>query len=207
MMMTALERAILRDPIRRGECMAMRAASEDPLMTADELAEVSIPNKEVELVRGRLVVRDPAGTDHGRIQANLHFLLMGHVRSARLGRVFGQDTGFQIAANPDTVRGPDLAFVSAERAGVVPTRGFAAVVPDLAAEIVSYNDRPGEIFAKVGDYLETGARLVWVIDPFRRLAHVYRADGSQTTIGPEDHLDGEVVVPGFRCRLADVLDE
>ena len=66
-------------------------------------------------------------------------------------------------------------------------------------------DRPGAVLAKVADWLDAGTRLVWIIDPERRLARVYRADGSLTLVTADDALDGEDVVPGFSCLLASVL--
>jgi len=77
--------------------------------------------------------------------------------------------------------------------------------PDLVVEVLSPRDRPGETLAKVGDWLEGGARLVWVIDPERRLARVYRHDGSETSISEEEQLVGEDVLPGFYCRLGSIL--
>jgi hypothetical protein len=41
---------------------------------------------------------------------------MDFVRRQDLGDVFAQDTGFKIGSKPDTVRAPDVAFVSRERA-------------------------------------------------------------------------------------------
>ena len=91
--------------------MTMLAFSESPLLTAEELERVRLPHERTELVRGRLLVREPPSTEHGRIQANLAYLVTHHVRQNGLGAVFGQDTGFRIESSPDTVRGPDLAFV------------------------------------------------------------------------------------------------
>lgn len=187
--------------------MGMTAQSLQPLMTAEELEHLYLPDKSAELVRGRLVVREPPGTKHGEIQAILAYLVTGFVRQHRLGRVFGQDTGFKIASDPDTVRAPDLAFVAAARASQIPERGYAALVPDLVAEILSPDDRPGELLAKVGEWLDAGARLVWVIDPWRREARVHRADGALAIVGAGDMLDGEDLLPGFQCELAEVLGE
>jgi hypothetical protein len=50
-----------------------------------------------------------------------------------------------------------------------------------------------------------GARLVWVLDPERRLGRVYRHDGSETFVTAEGALDGEDVLSGFRCSLASIL--
>jgi Uma2 family endonuclease len=57
----------------------------------------------------------------------------------------------------------------------------------------------------VGDYLNAGTLLVWVIDPDRRQARVHRADGTVSVIGESDNLDGVDVLPGFSCTLAQVL--
>lgn len=176
-----------------------------PLVTASELEHLSFPNKQVELVKGQLVVREPPGSWHGAVSATLTSLLGNFVRQRSLGVVFGQDTGFKIATDPDTVRGPDVAFVVRERMHEIRKRGYAPVAPDLIAEIVSPDDRAGEVLAKVADWLGAGTRLVWVIDSQREQARVYRPDGSLTMVGADGSLDGEDVVPGFACRLNEIL--
>ena len=175
------------------------------LMSADELLRLGLPGKSTELVRGRLIVREPPGTHHGRVQSNLNVLLGGFVRAHRLGAVFGQHTGFRIASSPDTVRAPDLAFVRQERVALIPSRGYAALAPDLVAEILSPDDRPGEVLAKVGEWLTAGVELAWLIDPGRQVAHVYHSDGSVTAIASDGRLDGEGVVPGFSCAIAELF--
>lgn len=176
------------------------------LMTADDLLTLDRPNKSTELVRGKLVVREPPSTYHGRVQSTLNVLVGSFVRAHQLGAVFGQDTGFKIASDPDTVRAPDLAFVSRARVSQIGPRGYAALAPDLVAEILSPDDRPGEVLTKVGEWLEAGVVLVWVIDPDRKTANVYRADGSVTTVSSDSDLDGETVLPGFSCRLSELFD-
>jgi len=176
------------------------------LMTADELLTLELPGKSTELVRGRLLVREPPSTYHGRVQSTLNVLVGSYVRSHQLGAVFGQDTGFKIASDPDTVRAPDLAFVTRERVAQIKPRGYAALAPDLVAEILSPDDRPGEVLTKVGEWLSAGVLVVWVIDPDRKGAHVYRPDGSITTIAAGSDLDGEEVLPGFSCRLSELFE-
>jgi len=176
-----------------------------PLMTADELLHVNIPGKQVELVRGVLVVREPPGFQHGSIMARLAAMLLRHVDVHDLGLVVVGDPGFKLATNPDTVRGPDIAFIRRERVPHPVPVGFAAFSPDLVIEIRSPSDRPGDILGKVGDWLSGGARLVWVIDPERRVARVYRQDGTESTIAAEQSLDGEDLVPGFSCVLGSIV--
>ena len=175
------------------------------LVTADKLLHMNTPDKRIELVRGVLVVREPPGYRHGRVAMQLYDLLAAHVKRTGTGMAFASEIGFTLASGPDTVRAPDVGFISRERLPDPDTQGFPLQTPDLVVEVLSPNDRPGETLAKVGDWLEAGTRLVWVIDPERRLARVYRHDGSETSIPEENQLDGEEVLPGFSCRLASIL--
>jgi Uma2 family endonuclease len=182
-----------------------RGVESSQLLTAEEVVRISLPGKQVELVRGRLVVREPPGTWHGAIAANLAYQLNDFVRRAGLGIVFAQDTGFKIASKPDTVRAPDVAFVARERADQIPARGYADLAPDLLAEILSPDDRPAEVLAKVAEWLAAGTKLVWVVDPERREVRAYRGDGGMSILREHDALDGEAVLPGFRCPLPQVF--
>jgi Uma2 family endonuclease len=174
-------------------------------LTADQLLHLDMPGKSVELVRGVLVVKEPPGFLHGAVAARLAHAVMNHVNAHALGIVLAAETGFKLASDPDTVRAPDVAFVKAERVPRPLPSGYAALAPDLAVEVLSPNDRPGEVLAKVGDWLNAGARLVWVVDPVARSARMYRADGSEAFLSEHDTLDGEDVLPGFRCVVAAVL--
>jgi Uma2 family endonuclease len=183
----------------------LHGVSASSLLTAEELERISIPGKVTELLRGRLIVREPPGTHHGAIAANLTYFLSDFVRRQGSGMIFAQDTGFKIDSDPDTVRAPDVAFVARELVGVIRERGYAELAPDLLAEVLSPDDRPAEVLAKVADWLAAGTKIVWVIDPDRREARVYRQDGSLAVLASDDALDGEDVLPGFTCLLKDVL--
>lgn len=175
-------------------------------MTAEELLRLNVPNKRTELVRGQLRVREPAGYQHGDVAATCLALLHHFVREHRLGRVFAAETGFTLSRDPDTVRAPDVAFISTARLLPRDTRGFAELAPDLVVEVLSPDDRPGEVLEKAGDWLKAGCRLVWVIDPLRRTGCVYRADGTLALLDEHDAFDGEEVVPGFRSELSVLFD-
>ena len=173
-------------------------------MTAEDLLQPHVP-KHADLVRGVLVVREPPGFRHGEITVRLASALMIHVDAQSLGRVVGGDAGFRLRSDPDTVRGADIAFVSWERLPQRSPVGFPSLGPDLVVEVLSPGDRPGETLAKIADWLSAGTRLVWVIDAERRLARVYRADGTETTLDAAGVLDGEDVLSGFNCTLASIL--
>ena len=83
-------------------------------MTAQQLAALPDDGKRYELVRGELHMMSPAGHEHGRVAMRLGSQLEQHVRGHQLGTVYAAETGFLIAREPDTVRAPDVAFVSAQ---------------------------------------------------------------------------------------------
>lgn len=170
-------------------------------MSAEELLRLNMPEARRELVRGELIVREPAGFRHGDVAARLLIAVGTFVESRSLGRVLTAETGFRLRTNPDTVRAPDVAFVRRDRLPEPPPRGYAAIAPDLVIEVLSPDDRPGEVLSKVGDWLEAGTTLVWVVDPDGRTARVYRADGGQDLLTDRDRLDGEVVLPEFQYEL------
>ena len=175
------------------------------LMTAEQLLHTNIPNKRTELVRGVLIVREPPGGRHGSVVMNLAIQLGVHVQKEQAGQLFAAETGFALFRQPDTVRAPDIAFVRRERLPRPIPVGFPELAPDLVVEVLSPGDRPGETLAKVGDWLEAGAALVWVVDPERHTARIYRRDGTEAFLGEDDGLDGEDVLPGFYCALTAIL--
>ncbi len=174
-------------------------------MTADELLHANIPDKRTELVRGVLRVREPAGSMHGRVAMNLGGELRAHAKANDAGTVFAAETGFKLFTNPDTVRAPDVAFIAKGREPPPDATGFAELAPDLVVEVLSPDDRPGEVLAKVADWLSAGTCLVWVVDPSRRLARVYRQNGNETIVAADGTLEGEDVLPGFACPLTAIL--
>ncbi len=185
------------------------------LMTAEELLTYPEMDKRVELVRGRLIVREPPGMRHGECELRIAVALSNFLtadRAARgatqtLGCVMVGDPGFTLASNPDTVRAPDIAYVSRERLDGPMPHGFGECAPDLAVEIWSPTDRPGAVLAKVGAWLTAGSQLVWVVDPMHQVVTVYRADGSQALLDVHDALHGEELLPGFSVSLEELFAE
>jgi Uma2 family endonuclease len=180
------------------------ATTTRPAATEQDLLRAPEDGQKYELVDGQLRV-SPAGYRHGAVCVQLATLLNSFVKERRLGYVVDSSTGFRLPGG--NVRLPDVSFVAKGRfTGERLPEGFSDVPPDLAVEVLSPGDRSRDILDKVGEYLEAGVRVVWVIDPRRRTAVVHRSLTEVQTLGPDDFLDGGDVVPGFRCRLADVID-
>jgi Uma2 family endonuclease len=148
----------------------------------------------------------PAGNVHGNQTMRLGWRLAQHVETNDLGVVFAAETGFKLASDPDTVRGVDIAFVSKARLEAVgEVEGYWPEAPDLAVEVISPSDTYTGVEEKVTEYLQAGAKAVWVVNPRRRTITVYRSLNEITILTEQDTLDGGEVVPGFRCRVSEVF--
>jgi Uma2 family endonuclease len=167
-------------------------------ITAEELERMALGEQRVELVRGEVITMAPAGAEHGEIAGFTFGVLFQFVRAHSLGSLYAAETGFVLARNPDTVRAPDVAFVTMERAAQQRGRtGFFEGAPDLAVEVVSPHDTAEEVEAKVLDYLEAGTRMVWIVRPRTRTVTVYRSLREVQVLRPGDTLEGGEVLPGF----------
>lgn len=179
------------------------SATTSQLITADELLKLPRGQFRYELVNGELRQMSPAGHNHGRVAARLTVALGRYVEEQGLGEVYAAETGFLLRSAPDTVRAPDVAYVARERAEAVgETRGYFPGAPDLAVEVLSPSDTVRESEEKVAEWLEYGAKLIWVVSPKLRHVTVYRSPTDITVLTENGALDGESVIPGFSYPLA-----
>ncbi len=172
------------------------------LVTAEQLLHMKakLDYQWYELDRGKPVLCEPGGFEHTDAGTQLVIELGVFVKTHQLGRVLGDGGTYVLERNPDTVRIPDVSFI---RAGRVPygLKSFIDGAPDLAVEIMSPSDRFIGLERKADQYIKAGTSLVWTIRPIDRTAVVRRADGSVEKVSADGVLDGEGVVPGFKCRL------
>jgi Uma2 family endonuclease len=178
------------------------------LMTAEELLRLPTGmGKRYELIQGELRTMTPAGFQHGDITAELGSRLRTYVRAKRLGTVPAAETGYRLKSNPDTVRAPDVSFVSQARVDQVgKVKGYFPGAPDLAVEVVSPDDAAADIQAKVSEYFQAGTSLVWIIYPNTREVVVFRSTRESLTLSGQDNLEGGDVIPGFTCSVAELFE-
>jgi Uma2 family endonuclease len=175
------------------------------LITAEEFMEMDLGEGTFELVRGEVVFMPPPGPEHGRVCINVGFVLEVFGRRTGIGYTIGNDSAVRTERDPDTVRGADLSFYKTER-WPRERLGIHAppVPPDLAVEVLSPSNRPGEIAKKVREYLAVGTPLVWVVDPARRTVVMHRPGQTETVkLGDADTIENLAELPGFRCPVAD----
>jgi len=174
------------------------------LVTAEEFFDYP-DSKDHELVRGMPRVCEPPGGVHGRLAGRIAARLVEHVERLGLGTVL-VEAGYLLQRAPDTVRGPDVSFISVARLppDQIPEQ-FIPGAPDLAVEILSPGSRWSEVEEKVADYLGGGARLVWLVDSRERRVMVRYPDRPPRIVAADGELDGEDVVPGFKLALAELF--
>jgi len=175
-------------------------------VTADELLAMPDDGYCYELIKGELIRVSPPGAEHGSVTMHVAGPLYEYVKKHSLGVVYAAETGFKLEADPDTVRAPDVAFISAARRKQVGhVQGYWVGAPDLAVEVLSPYGRPRKVEGKVANWLEAGARLVWVVNSKSRTITVYRSLTEILVLTEKDTLDGGDVVPGFQIAVAEIF--
>jgi Uma2 family endonuclease len=174
--------------------------------TAERLLAMPPDGKRYELVRGELRVMSPSGNEHGAVVVRLTWRLAKHVEENRLGIVFAAETGFVISQNPDTVRAPDIAFVSQARLDVVgEVDGYWPGSPDLAVEVTSPSDSFSNVEEKALGWLAAGSKIVWVVDPKQKNVTVYRSKDDIRVLDWDSELDATELLPGWKTSVAELF--
>lgn len=160
----------------------------------------------IELVNGELVEK-PVSALSALVEVKISSRLEIFCQTQRTAVVLSSTNGIRcFPDDPNKVRKPDVSVFKTDRF----TRehleeGFVSIAPDLAVEVISSHDEFTEITEKIEEYLAAGVPLVWIIDPENEIAYVHRKDGSVAKLHKHDELSGETILPGFTCKIADLL--
>ena len=174
------------------------------LITAEEFARMPerADGAHDELVCGEIVLVEPINKAlHGWVCSNVSRAIANFGNHYKLGWTVLR-CGVILGRNPDTVRAPDIQFYSSERLSKIP-EGWFKIAPDLAVEVLSPDDRRRSMREKVADYIASGVRLVWLVDPETETVMVYSGSLRGIEYGKSDTLDAGGVIPGFSCPVAE----
>ena len=180
------------------------------LETTPVTAEEFLHNRDdaaTELVRGRIVVMNRPYTAHGYFCYRFALLIGKHVEEQDLGRIVTNDAGVVTEHDPDTVRGPDVAFYSYGRIprGPLP-EGYWPAAPELVVEIRSQDDRWKDILQKTAEYLSAGVLTVAVADPVTQRVHLFSADRDAAVLDADDELTFPDILPGFAVQVRKLFE-
>jgi Uma2 family endonuclease len=187
---------------------AIELKTDKKVWTDEEFMALPKDGHRYEIVNGELVDMGNSGALHGNLAIILSSALFAVANAQKLGALFDSSTAFKMKNG--NKRSPDISFFAKERLqGMteLPT-GFLEGAPDLAVEILSPGNTVEEIEAKITEYFDNGARLVWVISPVQHYVLVYRcAQEPDRLLKSVDSLDGEEVIPGFTLPVADLFQK
>src|SRR5258705_2073143 len=145
-----------------------------------------------ELIHGEIVEKMPT-EEHGAIVLAIGVALRTFVIQHKLGRV-GVEVHHQLPDDTANSRLPDVSFIPGERPSV--KEGSVPQMPALVVEIKSPDDSLKGLREKAQYYMLHGTRLVWIVDPAKRLVVVLSPDDEEILLENE-MLDGDSVLPGF----------
>lgn len=136
---------------------------------------------------------------------DLGTLLNVHVRAKGLGKVYATETGFKLSSDPDTVRAPDVTFISQKRLDEVGlVQSYWPGAPDLAVEVVSYSDLYTGVSEKVAESLQAGSKMV--VKPRAQRVLVYLSPTVVKVLGVGDALEGGEVVLGWQLPTLELFE-
>ena len=168
--------------------------------TVEDLLRTPKDGRKYELVDGEILV-SPAGMRHSKIAGRILRLLGDAADKAGTGDVFSENVG--IILPNSNIRSPDVCFVRRDKLpDGEPPDGFGEIVPDLVVEVLSPTDRIRQIADKIGEFLDCGVPLVWLVDPKSRTVTVYRSLTDTKLLRATDTIDAEPVLPGFSVQVS-----
>ncbi len=185
------------------------AGSAKKIWTEEELQSLPDDGFIHEVVDGELVMSPKNNFEHEGICGRLFAALHDFNRQHKLGALRGSSAGYWMRNR--NCRAPDISFIPKQRLldlGFSPkSRKFFPGAPDLAVEVLSRANTRAEIDGRLRDFFESGAQLVWLIDPETESVQVCHSLTERSLIGPGGELDGEHLLPGFRYPISDLFKE
>jgi Uma2 family endonuclease len=176
-----------------------------PLLTDDQFEQLCVANPETKLERtptGELVIMAPTGGETGMNNATLIARFVVWNEQTNLGKVFDSSTCFRLPNGGD--RSPDVAWVEQSRWDALTPeqkRRFPPLCPDFVLELLSPSDNLRPIQAKLQEYLDSGLRLGWLLNPQDQQVEIYRPSQAVEVLQTPVTLSGETVLPGFILNL------
>lgn len=175
-------------------------------MTFEEAAKLDPDLQPGEIVDGEWVPVTRSTWRHGEIASLINFLLQSYARANPGWSVSVADPGVRLSRNPDRLRGPDVGMVRTAR---VPTGkgvdGWLDGAPDVVVEVLGDTQSYSEMTKKVVEYIAAGARMVWIVDVDPQRVVLFTPPLQVRILGLDDVLDGGDVLPGFRCKVAEIF--
>jgi Uma2 family endonuclease len=172
-------------------------------MTVEEFSRLPADGARHEMNAGELITLPPPKSLHSLTSLAVLEALQPYLRQHPLGRAI-PEAGYILSREPLTIRQPDVSVLSNARIEAPPEDSYFEGAPELAVEIVSPSDVPEELEVKIRQYLNAGAKQVWVLYPKARHADVFE-ENKATVLSGDEELKGGDLLPGFSIRVSELF--
>ncbi len=167
-------------------------------MTMEEFSRLPADGARHEMNAGELITLPPPKSLHSRVARSVFTTLDALLQKEGLREVY-QEAGYVLSHEPLTIRQPDVSVLSKVRVEATPEDSYFEGAPELAVEIVSPSDVPEDLEVKIRQYLNAGAKQVWVLYPKTRDVHVWELTGPVV-------LKDRDLLPGFEIQVSAFFD-
>ncbi|BAS59436.1 hypothetical protein NIES2135_10360 [Leptolyngbya boryana NIES-2135] len=180
-------------------------------LTDEQFYQLCINNPEWNIeqnAKGALIVMPPVGGESGEREADYIIDLGNWNRQTQLGKVFSSSTIFRLPNGGS--RSPDAAWVELSRwQALTPEqrKKFPPIAPDFVIELRSATDNLTTLQEKMQEYLESGVRLSWLLNPQNQQVEIYRQGQEKEVRSLPTLLSGETVLPGFELQVDRFIEE
>jgi len=174
-------------------------------LTSETFYQLCLANPDISMEKnpqGELIIMSSVGGESGNREANLMIELGIWNRKYKLGQVFSSSTIFKLPQGGD--RSPDVAWISQKKwDSLTPEekKKFPPLCPDFVIELRSESDRLKLLQEKMREYLNSGLRLGWLINPQDREVEIYRSEKVVEIAKMPCLLSGEKVLPNFELEI------
>jgi len=161
------------------------------------------PDVEMEMTKeGELVIMPPTGGRTGNRNFSLIVVFGNWLEKDKKGVGFDSSTVFKLPNGAK--RSPDLSWVKNERWEKLTDEEqekFPPICPDFVIELRSKSDSLKNLQNKMNEYIENGASLGWLIDPWEKKVHVYRPNAEIEILENPKQVSGEPLLKGFALNV------
>jgi len=126
-------------------------------------------DKRYEVIAGELLMAPAPGSFHQDVSANLHFLLLDHVRKLRLGKVLAAP--LDVILDKQNVVQPDLVFIARANQSIIQSHGITGK-PEAVIEIISNASVQRDRIRKKALYERFEIPEYWLVDPASRTIEI-----------------------------------